>query len=136
MATENPDKLKEVVIPEATLQLKEDGIVYIYLKANIVYDIELQNKLLKHYHEITQGKPAPFLFEGGSGIVVTQKSREYSIKMESHSPCTATAAVTDSLIYKFMCNFYLHFNKPTKPYKIFSDKNQAIVWLKNYIDKK
>jgi hypothetical protein len=135
MISKNSDKHKEVTIPEATLQLKEDGIMYIYLKANIIYDIEVQNKLLKHYHEITYGKPTPFLFEAESGIVVTQKSREYSVKMENHSPCNATAAVTNSLIYKFMCNFYLHFNKPVKPYKIFSDKNLAIVWLKNYVDK-
>ncbi len=42
----------------------------------------------------------------------------------------ATAVVVDTLAYKLIANFYLKFNKPKRPYKVFSKEEEAIKWLK------
>ena len=124
---------KEIDILEATMKLKEDGILYVYFKANIILDINLQERFLVCYHEITNGEPTPFLFESGEGVQVTKEARENAIRIEKESPCNAMAVVVSSLAYKLIANFYFQFHKPTIPYKVFSNSTDATLWLKNYI---
>ncbi len=51
--------------------------------------------------------------------------------MENRSPVAATAVIVNSVPYTLIANFYLKFNKPKHPYKVFKNRNEALAWLKS-----
>jgi hypothetical protein len=90
----------------------------------------LQEKLYHLYIEICQGKKYGFIFDAMDNVTITKEARENATKLEKTSPSYATAAVANSLPYRLIANFYLKFNKPGIPFKIFRNQEDAVVWLK------
>lgn len=132
MITE-PTILKEVDASEYNIKLKSDGIAYVLFKENCVLDVDLQNKMLKSYIEITDSKLTPFIFQAEDGINVTKEARDNAIAMEEASPCKAMAVIVSNIAYAMIANFYMKFNKPKRPYKVFNKKEEGIEWLKQYL---
>lgn len=125
--------IKGIHLPEASIVLREDGIVHIHYNHNIVLDIPLQLKVLEKFNEITGGKLTPFLFTAGDGVIVTPEARDNAMNTEENSPCYGTAVIVTSLAYKLIANFYLKFNKPKRPYKVFKSENEAVEWLRTFV---
>jgi len=125
--------IKEIYLPEASIVLREDGIVHVRYHKNIVLDIPLQLKMLEKFNEITKGKLTPFLFTAADGVHVTPEARDNAVKTEEDSPCNGTAVVVTNIAYLLIANFYLKFNKPKRPYKVFKDEEAAIEWLKTFV---
>jgi len=45
----------------------------------------------------------------------------------------AEAYLTKTIGHKIIGNVYMKFNKPGRPTKIFTDKDEAIKWLKTFL---
>lgn len=131
--TDSIDIIKEIDTPKVYLALRKDGIGYVYLKDHTELNIELQTELLKHYDDLNDKKLTPFLFEAGEGVTITKEARDNATLIEDISALKASAVVVDNLAYKMIANFYLAFNKPKRPYKVFSKREEAIQWLKQFI---
>lgn len=129
----SPTIIKEIDHPMVYLALKSDGIGYVFLKDDTVIDVEFQEVLIDLYNQLTNKKQTPFLFEGGNDVTVTKEARDNALLIEDRSPLKATAIVVDNLAYKLISNFYLKFNKPKRPYKVFSNKQEAVEWLRNHV---
>lgn len=124
--------LKEVKLPEATIRLREDGIVHVIYEKNVTLDVELQMKMFHLYKEVTDGKKLPFVFTAMEGVSITKEARDNAIKIEEASAVCAVAVVADSLAYKLIANFYLKVNRPKSPYAAFTKLEDAIQWLQKY----
>lgn len=132
MSTEN-SVIKEIKLPEVSIQLRSDGIVYVKLLENTVLDVPLQMRMLDSYQEITSQKLTPFLFESEGGVTITKEARDNAIPLEEISPCKAMAVVVTNIAYAIIANFYLKFNKPKRPYKVFKNREDAILWLRELL---
>jgi hypothetical protein len=122
--------IKELDYLDVNLQLKSNNIVYVIFKDNCHLDVDLQMRLLDYYNDITNSTLMPFLFLVGENVSITKEARDNAIKIEEISMLGASAVVVDSLAYKLVANFYLKFNKPKRPYKVFSKEEEAVKWLK------
>ncbi|MBA4241094.1 MAG: hypothetical protein C0448_10225 [Sphingobacteriaceae bacterium] len=122
--------VKELDFPEVNLQLKSNDIVYVTFKDNCNLDIPLQMRLLDYYYDITDGKLMHFMFFAAENVSLSKEARDNAVKIEDQSMLGATAVVVDTLAYKLIANFYLKFNKPKRPYQVFSKEEDAIKWLK------
>lgn len=127
-----PEIIRKIDETEFSVTLKTDGIIYVLLKENHTLDVPLQEKMLKVYNEITGLKLSPFLFEGEDGITVTKEARDNAILIEELSPCAVMAVVVSNIAQALIANFYLKFNKPKRPYKVFSKREDGIEWLKTF----
>lgn len=123
--------IKEIDLIDVNLKLMSNEIVYVYLKDNCEINVKWQEKMLKVYEEITEGKLMHFVFTAGDGVSITKEARDNATKIEAQSLIGASAVVVDNLAYKLIANFYLKFNKPKRPYKVFSNKADAVLWLKS-----
>lgn len=119
--------IKQVNLPEASISLREDGIVHIHYNENTELDVPLQMKMLKIFQEITDRKLSPFLITASDGLNVTVEARDNAIAIEEISPCYGTAVIVNNLAYLLIANFYLKVNKPKRPYQIFKNEEDAIV---------
>ena len=122
--------INELDYPEVNLRLMSNNLVYVLLKDNCNLDVPLQMRLLDYYREITNNTLMPFLFLVGDNVTITKEARDNAVKIEDESMLAASAVVVDNLPYKLIANFYLKFNKPKRPYKVFSKEEDAIKWLK------
>ena len=122
--------IKELDFPDVNLQRKSNDIVYVTFKDDCTLDIPLQMRLLDYYREITDGKLMHFLFMAAENVSISKEARDNAVKIEDQSMLGASAVVVDSLPYKLIANFYLKFNKPKRPYKVFGKEEDAIKWLK------
>jgi len=118
---------------EAFLELRSDGILRVVFKDDLVLDVPIQEKLLSHYEEICAGKKYGFLFEAMDNVTITKEARDNSKKLENRAPSIATAVIANSLPYRLIANFYMKFNKPKIPFKIFSKQEDAIQWLNEQV---
>lgn len=114
---------------EALLELRSDGIVRVIFQENLVFDIEAQVKVTEQYDVLCEGKKYPFLFEAMENVTITKEARDNAKNLEDKAPVTVAAVLANSLPYRMMANFFLKFNKPKKPFKIFSNREDAIKWL-------
>ncbi len=133
MTDEALHTITEIDLIEANISLKSNGIVYVLFKDNCVLDIDLQLHMLDEYNKITNHKPTPFIFFAGDNVTVTKEARDNAVSLEDRSPLCATAVVITSLAYKLIAEFYMKFNKPKRPYKIFKNEKDALEWLQQFI---
>lgn len=122
--------VREIEIDEAVLGMREDGILQVFLKDNMELDAELQLRWIEIYHELTGGVKVPFIFQGGIGSTVTREARDKAIEFEDRIPRLASAVVVTNTAHALIANFFLKFNKPSVPYRVFKDFDKAIEWLK------
>lgn len=122
--------IKELDYHDVNLKLRSNDIVYVTFKDNCEITIELQDRLLIYYRDITGGKLMHFLFLAAENVTINKEARDNAVIMEDKAMTGASAVVVNSLPYKLIANFYLQFNKPKRPYKVFSNEEDAITWLK------
>lgn len=130
----NSKIIKTIDIEEAIISLKDNGIVYVYFKSGVTIDCDTQEKLLVNYREITNGKMHPFLFYADEQVSITKEARDNAIIIEDRAFASASAILVNNLAHRLIANFYLKFNKPKKPYKVFSKKTDAIKWLITFVE--
>lgn len=121
--------VRSIRLEEALIELIDDDYVQVMFFDNIVLDLDLQLRLLESYIAICEGKKYPFLFAAMENVTITKEARDNAIKLEDKAPATKTAVIANSLPYRMIANFYLKFNKPKNPFKVFSNKEDAIKWL-------
>ncbi len=125
--------VKAIELEEAHITLRSDGLAFVTFKANIVLDVALQIRLLAAYIDLVGSKQTPFLFEADEGVTITKEARDNATTLEDEAPIIATAVVVQNVAYALIANFYMKFNKPKRPYKVFNNKQGAIEWLKLFL---
>lgn len=129
MSVASPHIIDVFVLEFATLELRSDRILRIFLHENTQLDLDSVRKLHDAYHQICKGEKYYFLFEADENVVYTKEGREYSKLHEKEQPSLKVAALSDKLPYRMVVNFYLKFHKPTKLVRFFSNREKAIEWL-------
>lgn len=113
-----------------TVKLQSDCIVHVYIHPNTEINIPLQNEMIRIYNDLTGGRKAVFLFEAGEFVSITKEARYNAIKMEKDTPTYASAILVKNLGQKIIADFYYKVNRPLQPYRVFSDREKALYWLK------
>jgi len=125
--------LSVVDLKHSVLKLREDGIVELHTNDLHVYEIKDVIENVRATGELTGGKKAPLLIIGGSFTSLKKETREFMATEESLKYSSAEAFLLSSLPQKLLINFYIKFDKPLVPTKVFTDIGKAEYWLKQFI---
>lgn len=66
-------------------------------------------------------------------IQVGDDARKYAAGEDSNKYTIADAFVINSIALKLVGNFYIRYNKPVRPTRIFNNEEDALVWLRNFL---
>lgn len=127
----NIKTIRQIKFPEATLSLREDGIVHVFYHDDTVLDIPLQLKMAEAFNEIAGGKPSLFIFEAGENVQITKEARNNALKLEDSTPILASAVIAHNLAYRMIANFFLKVQKPKGKYYVVANLEEAVKWLKS-----
>lgn len=115
------------------LKLREDGIIVFQAKEKDEITVDEIKEANEASARLTGGRPALNLIVLNRFIQTTPEARAYAACEESNAYTIADAFVVKSDALKIVGNFYLRFNKPVRPTKIFSSEEDAVSWLYSFI---
>ena len=71
------------------------------------------------------------LLTGAKFFTLSKEAREYGGK-HGNNFFIAAAVVSDSAALRFLVNVFNRLNNPDVPFKVFSNANEALEWLKGF----
>lgn len=128
--TQKDQLIHNIELPESIIGLRNDGILHIYIKPHVEITVDYQERQLKIFRELAAGKKLPAIYEAGEYVTVGIAAREHAVLLEDQSPTLCKVVFVTNLAHKIISEFYYKFNKPKQPYKVFSDFQEGIDWLK------
>jgi hypothetical protein len=126
------DENTKVETSIAFLEIKNE-VLYINIKegANLSLEAAIENVLARK--KLQKGKKMLILLDSRNAWQITNETREYAAKKEVTDLNIAMAILTgDSLTERLTNNFYIKFNKPASPAKIFNSEAKALAWLATF----
>ena len=113
----------------AKMQL-EDGVFHIVFEKYIIMTLECAKEVLNLRLEITEYKDYPLYVDIRGILSIDRNSRKYLSSQEGTKNALAAAIHVNNPISKFLGNLFIKVDKPEKPTKLFTDKKNALEWLK------
>jgi hypothetical protein len=110
--------------------LRNDTIIQLQFKDGFSGEIEDVINIVNKIKEFGNGIRLPVLSIFAEDNLFSKEAREYVSSNEVSSFVKADAFVIKSLALKIVGNFYLKFNKPTRPTRMFNDTETAVQWIK------
>ena len=84
--------------------------------------------------ELTGGKSCTTLVDLTNVRTISKEARSYFSSVECSEVFEATALYVSTPISRIIGNFFLGINRPAIPVRLFDSKDEAIVWLKGYLE--
>jgi len=123
--------LEEKEFTAFSMYLREDGIMNTVFEDNILITIEDIVEALS-WVESLGGKKYLNLFEGGYNTDFDPFVREYASSAAENNYTIADAIITSTLSLNMVAKFYVQYNKPHMPTKVFKSRDEAIQWLLSF----
>lgn len=115
------------------ISFQEKGIVRFQIEQTD--EITLQD--VKEYIEVVRnlgdGESFCNLIVMKNFVQVGEDARKYAACEESNIYTIADAFVINSIALKLVGNFYIRYNKPVKPTRIFNNEGDALIWLRTFL---
>ena len=83
--------------------------------------------------QLNNGEPSPLLLDITKLKYMDREGRAYSARKETVSDIQALAILIGSSVGRMLGSFFLGLNKPPYPTKLFTDKDEAIEWLRGFL---
>jgi len=74
------------------------------------------------------------LAEFGNGSSITKELRDYAASPQGNTLSKGAAVLVRNLAQQLIGDYYLKFNKPVNPTKVFYKKENAIAWINEQIE--
>lgn len=121
--------VKEIHNPLFVLVLRSDGIVELRTTDDAYFTIVEARQYLDALREITGGVPRPILKVPGKHANIDNETRIIMASAEGLQYSLVEAVVIRSLAQRIIGNFYIKFDRPVKPVRLFTNKAEAEKWL-------
>lgn len=119
-----------IEIAKFRLTLIENGIIENYIKPGVTVEASDLWELKRLNLMLAEEKPYCVLTVSGHLSSISKEARETVASKTFAGITKAKALVVDSLGQRIVGNFYLTVNKPHIKTKIFGNREEAIVWLR------
>lgn len=116
-----------------TVQLRSDGILHSHTSSGIDFNIDSLKEFNLVMGKMVQNRMTPLLLTLDEFAIPPVETRVFWAKRESCTYASAEAYVSHTIGHTIIGNFYLKFNKPGRPTKIFKNEEDAVTWLKTFM---
>ncbi len=126
---------KHIQIKKSLLTLIESNPIIIKMEVfeNEFLEVEDVKEIREANLKLSDGKPFCVLCDTSKGYFNTSPGAFKLLAGKVFSEKRiATAFVAKSLATKIASNFFIRFNKPPTPTRVFSSENEAMKWLKTF----
>lgn len=133
LSTFAAQKMKElspgIDIGKATVELREDGHLVIRIKDGQELDVEDIKALIEAKRKLLGNTPHTTVFIAGANSSISNEARTFASSVEAYDGAIAKSIVANELSTRLMGNFFIRFNKPPAPTRLFASEKEATQWL-------
>lgn len=109
-----------------------DGIVYIEYKKEEPVTLDVVKTAVRERLNLANGKTLPIFIDFRKPKGGTKEARKYLSSDEGIKGLSAGAMLINSSLGMVAFNFYMNFDTPSLPMKVFVDKIKALMWLNQF----
>lgn len=118
------------------VSIREEGIVF----ARVLHGVKIGIEEARNYHELvahlTKNQPHCTVIDLTGISSITAAARKQLQKTSSEwGKTVAVALVTRNSIARFIASFFLTFNRPNYPLRVFTDVSDALSWAQSQYEK-
>ncbi len=111
----------------------QDGIFRIDIKEDAIITLEAAEETFEARKKLQKEEKMLVLMDARKVWQVSKEARKFGANTEVAKLNLAKAIVTgNSLTVKMLGNFFIQFNKPPYPIKLFKSKTKALKWLATF----
>ena len=114
------------------ISLREDGLIKYDYFQNSHDTLEDARTHLKAIASIHPPKRRSFLIDIRPCAGIDREARAYYSSEEAARYATAIALLVESPVTQVMANFFIGFNRPPVPTRLFTSEAEALAWLKGF----
>lgn len=111
----------------------DDGICYTVVKPNAIIELEDALANSEAVKTVSMNAIYPILVNLKQIHSISKPARDHFSMQNRAAGVTAIGMLIKSPGSRIIGNFFLGLNKPTVPTKLFTDKDKAIAWLKQFV---
>ena len=112
-----------------------DGcILHVRIKDFKEMDKEDFIEIQKWSHNNITNKQIFILAEFGNGSSITKELRDYAASPDGNTISKGAAILVNNLAQQLIGDYYLKFNKPINPTRVFYKMEKAKIWIKEQIE--
>jgi len=130
------EPVRQIELEFATLQLFDPPLVRLEMFGNVLISEKEARVMNDHIGVLSEGKEIPVLMVADEVTQFDSSARDFSASEEGLRYTLADAMVVKNIAQRLLASFYLSFNKPKKPSKMFGREEDAIKWLYSMAEKK
>lgn len=112
-----------------TLTLYSNNIMHVLVKKDSLVSLQDAKEVIEWVGSIGGEKKYVNLMEAQPNSEVDADARAYIASENQNKYTIADGMVVESLAHRLLSNFYMKFNKPVKPTRVFTNREKAIQWL-------
>jgi hypothetical protein len=112
-------------------KIVDDVILNVKLKEFKILELSDYIEIQEWANKVAPNKKIINLFEFGQGSSASRETREYASSSKGNTISIGAAIVVNNLGQQLIADYYLKFNHPINPTKVFYKKEKAILWIKN-----
>jgi hypothetical protein len=124
--------LVSVSLPTMCVSLRNDGLMQIRVEAGTCSTVPMVKEAHETIGKVGKGQRYPLLIIAEKDSTLDTAAMAYMAKDDSNPYSNAEAIVIYSISQKLLGNFYLSFNRPKKPTKVFTKMEEALQWLEQF----
>jgi hypothetical protein len=118
----------------AKIWVGQDGIVRIIHTPGAEVTLEDAQETMAAYKKLNNGKRMPLLVDTKSMKSISREARHFYSGEEAAACAGAAALIVGTPVSKVLANFYLGLSNPKLPSRLFTSEDEALVWLKGYLE--
>lgn len=125
--------MEEYRTKTATIRKLEANILETIVDKDAILEVEDIWEIKRVNREICAGKPYAVLVDSGMYTSISEEARKLTASKEFQQLTLAKAVLVNSLAQRIIGRFYLQINRPAIKTRLFNDREQAILWLKQQL---
>ncbi|MBC7450215.1 MAG: hypothetical protein H7259_01860 [Cytophagales bacterium] len=107
----------------------QDGVLHLIYKKDIIITLEVAKRIVSTRLLLQEGTSYPGIAYMNEFTVATPEARKFLAK-EGYEGVVKAAVITYSKIRTVIVSMFIMFDKPLKPTRIFTNREDALKWLK------
>jgi hypothetical protein len=118
----------------AKIWVGEDGVCRVIYVPGAEVTLEDAQETMAAYKKINNGKRLPLFIDTKTMRSFSREARHYFAGEEAARCASAAAIIVGTPVSRVLGNFYLGLSNPHLPSRLFSSEDEALAWLKGYLE--
>lgn len=123
---------KTIDLDKTTITFEEDQIAHLHIKKGEIVEMDELKAIFEVITKESNGKLFRLLVTADDNASLSPEAREYASSAGSSDVIVADAVVVQNYSHEMTANFFIRFNKPNRPTKLFKERKEAYEWLKTF----